>query len=89
MNEDNTARNLRAELVLAAVQRAPMAIRSDNEGVECVAVGRVVRVSLTHTAIQTSREKETAVPLAAITSVTRLNEPREVENIEVPTTREG
>lgn len=63
----NTA-DVRAALIDAAKKRRTVVVSHQREGVECVVVGRVFSVNLSHV-VMNSHQSETAVPLAAIEQV--------------------
>lgn len=81
---DPVLANIRRELVLAAVQRAPVAVMSVHDDVECVAIGKIVKVSPRHVIVSTTKTSESAIPIESITSLKRLDENRETAPDEAP-----
>lgn len=59
---------IRAALIDAAKKRRTVVVSHQREGVECVVVGRVFSVNLSHV-VMNSHQSETAVPLTAIEQV--------------------
>jgi len=72
-SEDKTGATVRHSLISATLERATVAITSTHDDVECVIVGKVVKVSKTYATVATSRANESPIPLAAITEVRRID----------------
>ena len=72
--DDETQRKLRRELIMLAVERTTIALMSVNEDVECVVIGKVVKVTKHHCVIASTRSFEQSVPLASVTSAKRLDD---------------
>lgn len=72
--DDETQKKLRRELIMIAVERITIALMSVNEDVDCIVIGKVVKVVKAHVVVATSRAFEQSIPLASVTSVKRLDE---------------
>jgi hypothetical protein len=78
--EDETAASNRVRLIDAAVTGKQMAVHSVSEdGLEQVAIGRIVRVSGRHVVVATSKAFESALPINAITKLDELHAPKQTE----------